>query len=225
MKAVNIKNSFFVRLGVVFALVGMAGCSETSQPVKIVPVESYPEPITAIPLENMLIKADSEVSSGHLVKAAEQLKVAAQSYPSDKEPRLKLAQLFFDNGDYAKAIVEAEEALKRDPLDQAADSIVVVSGLRLAISALNDLKKQNHLNGSIGVEAQNLAKLLRASLGEKVLLPASSLLSGKVQNDKAVVKVKEQAQLQKPSISRQPQTVAPLANPKPNSFDPFSSLE
>lgn len=229
MKTRRFKTNDWIAGGIALSQVFSVGCSETPQPVKILPAEiqafPLPESLTAIPLENMLLNADTDVQSGRLLKAVEQLKLAAAHYPADKLPRVKLAQLFFDNGDYPKAIVEAQEALKRDPLDRVADSIIAVSGLRLSIAALNDLRKQNNLTGSIGAEAQNLAKLLRASLGEQVLLPTSTGSSGKVQNEKTITQPKEQTQLSKPKTAGQSQTVASPVNPKPSSFDPFSSLE
>ena len=68
--------------------------------------------------------------------------------------------------------MNALEALQRDPNDKLGNSIVAVSGLRLSTKALADLSQQNNLNGSLRSEAKDLAKLLRASLGEDVLVPA-----------------------------------------------------
>jgi hypothetical protein len=41
----------------------------------------------------------------------------------------------------------------------------------LSTKALADLSQQNNLSGSLREEAQNLARMLRASLGEEVLVP------------------------------------------------------
>ena len=99
------------------------------------------------------------------------LKVGGGSYPADKAPWLQMAQMKFDRGQYGDAIGHALEALERDPDDKVANSIVAVSGLRLSGKALADLSRQNNLNGSLRSEAQDLAKLLRASIGEDVLVP------------------------------------------------------
>jgi hypothetical protein len=64
-------------------------------------------------------------------------------------------------------------SLQRDPNDKLGNSIVAVSGLRLSTKALADLSQQNNLNGSLRSEAQDLAKLLRTSLGEDVLVPGA----------------------------------------------------
>jgi len=67
--------------------------------------------------------------------------------------------------------VNAQEVLVRDPNDRLANSIIAISGLRLSTRALADLSRQNNLSGSIRTESQDLAKLLRESLGEQVLVP------------------------------------------------------
>jgi hypothetical protein len=41
----------------------------------------------------------------------------------------------------------------------------------LSTKALADLSQQNNLSGSLREEAQNLARMLRTSLGEEVLVP------------------------------------------------------
>ena len=49
--------------------------------------------------------------------------------------------------------------------------IVAVSGLRVTSKALSDLSQKNNLTGNVRTEAQDLAKLLRTSLNEDVLVP------------------------------------------------------
>ncbi|MBV8124978.1 MAG: hypothetical protein JO370_12995, partial [Paucibacter sp.] len=107
-------------------------------------------------------------------KAMAVLKNAAVTYPADKTPWLHMAQLRFDHGNYGEAIINAQEALQRDPADKLGNSIVAVSGLRLSTKALADLSQQNNLSGSLRSEAQDLAKLLRSSLGEEVLVPTQA---------------------------------------------------
>lgn len=84
---------------------------------------------------------------------------------------MNIAQSRYDAGQYGEAIVSAQEILVRDPSDQLANSIIAISGLRLSTRALGDLSRQNNLSGSIRTESQDLAKLLRESLGETVLVP------------------------------------------------------
>ena len=122
-------------------------------------------------LERSLAEADTALAAGRNEQAQELLKNVAAAYPADKAPWLRLAQFKFDRASYGEAIVAAQEALQRDPADKLGNSIVAVSGLRLSTKALADLSQQNNLNGSLRSEASDLARLLRASLGEEVLVP------------------------------------------------------
>lgn len=115
--------------------------------------------------------ADAAVAAGQPDKAYALLKSASLAFPTDKTPWVRMAQMRFDANDYGEAIVHAQEALERDPDDLLANSIAAVSGLRVTSKALGDLTRKNKLNGDVKSEAQDLAKLLRASLGEEVLVP------------------------------------------------------
>ena len=128
----------------------------------------------AATLERALADADAALASGQTDKAQGILKSAAASYPADKAPWLQIAQIKFDRASYGEAIVHAQEALQRDPADKLGNSIIAVSGLRLSTKALADLSQQNNLSGSLRSEAQDLAKLLRTSLGEDVLVPGAN---------------------------------------------------
>ena len=142
----------------------LSGCAGTAP---LVNVNAKP------PMETLLGDADNALRGGHADKAVLALKEAGMSYPADKAPWLKLAQLRFDAGVYGEAIGYASEALERDQDDTLALSIVAVSGLRVSSKALADLSHKNNLSGSVRTEAQDLAKLLRTSLGEEVLVPAA----------------------------------------------------
>jgi hypothetical protein len=90
-----------------------------------------------------------------------------------------MAQMRFDSNNYGEAIVNALEALERDPDDTLANSIVAVSGLRVTSKALADLSQKNNITGNVRSEAQDLAKLLRTSLNEDVLVPGARPAKGK----------------------------------------------
>ena len=124
-------------------------------------------------LDSMLAKASASSNAGQSEQALSQLKSATGSYPADKKPWLQMAQINFDGANYGEAIINALEVLQRDPADKIANSIVAVSGLRLSTKALADLSQQNNLSGSVRNEAQDLAKLLRESLGESILVPSN----------------------------------------------------
>jgi hypothetical protein len=77
----------------------------------------------------------------------------------------------FDSKNYGEAIVDALEAIERDPDDTMANSIAAVSGLRVSSKALGELTRKNRLSGNVKTEAEELAKLLRTSLREDDLVP------------------------------------------------------
>ncbi|MYM66364.1 hypothetical protein GTP45_05880 [Pseudoduganella sp. FT55W] len=129
----------------------------------------------AATLDRAMADADAAMAAGQSDKAHTILKSAAANYPADKGPWLYMAQMKFDRASYGEAIMNALEALQRDPNDKLGNSIVAVSGLRLSTKALSDLSQQNNLNGSLRSEAQDLAKLLRTSLGEEVLVPGAAV--------------------------------------------------
>lgn len=115
--------------------------------------------------------ANAAAKTGQNDKAIAILQGAAQAYPSDKTPWIRMAQIRYDADDYGQAIVLAQQALQRDSDDTLAHSITAVSGLRVASKALAEMTRKNNLSGTIRSEAQDLAKLLRAALGEEVLVP------------------------------------------------------
>ena len=129
--------------------------------------------VAKITLESAMAEAAAFQKAGHPEQALTALKAAAARFPADKAPWLRIAQMKFDTANYGEAIMNALEALQRDPSDNAANSIVTVSGLRLATKSLSDLRTQNALTGSVKTEAQDLAKLLRDNLGEAILVPPS----------------------------------------------------
>jgi predicted Zn-dependent protease len=118
-----------------------------------------------------MAEADAAVLAGQNDKAYAILKRAGGTFPTDKAPWVRMAQMRFDSTNYGEAIVDALEALERDPDDTLANSIVAVSGLRVTSKALADLSQKNNLTGNVRTEAQDLAKLLRTSLNEDVLVP------------------------------------------------------
>jgi len=160
-------------------------------------------------LDRAIADANAALAAGQNDKAQGILKTAAADYPTDKNPWLHIAQMKFDRANYGEAIINAQEALKRDPNDKLGNSIVAVSGLRLSTKALADLSQQNNLNGSLRSEAQELAKLLRTSLGEEVLVPTTATASRKPG----------------PAMIRKGSTSAPAPHNTNNSTDPFGGLK
>ncbi|SFU83713.1 tetratricopeptide repeat protein [Pseudoduganella namucuonensis] len=119
----------------------------------------------------LMSQASQAASSGQKEQAVALWKQTAAAFPAEKSPWVNIAQTRYDAGQYGEAIVSAQEVLVRDPNDQLANSIIAISGLRLSTRALADLSRQNNLSGPLRTESQDLAKLLRESLGETVLVP------------------------------------------------------
>lgn len=152
-----------IRTHLIPLLVGvaaLAGCAtEPAQPPK-----------QAALSPNVYAEAEAALVAGDKEKAVGLLKSASVAHPVDKKPWVRMAQIRFDASQYGDAISHAQEALARDPDDTLAYSILAVSGLRVASKALADLTRKNNLQGSVRSEAQDLAKLLRTSLNEEVLV-------------------------------------------------------
>lgn len=139
----------------------VSACSTTPPPAPPAPT-----------LDELLTQASQAASGGNKEQAVKLWQETAVAYPADKTPWSHIAQTRYEAGQYGDAIQAALEVLVRDPNDKLANSIVAISGLRLSTRALGDLSRQNNLSGSIRTESQELAKLLRESLGETVLVPA-----------------------------------------------------
>ena len=142
----------------------LSGCATDAPLVR-------PEKSATVTLDSALAEASRAAAAGQQDKALSLLRSAAGSYPAEKAPWLSMAQMKFDRASYGEAILHAQEALQRDPADQVGNSIIAVSGLRLSTKALADLSQQNNLSGSLRSEARDLARMLRISIGEEVLVP------------------------------------------------------
>lgn len=151
--------------GAIFSVVALSAC--TTAPVT-------PQAVAKPSLQSMLAQAGTASGSGQKEQAVTLWKQAAVAYPADKSPWLSIAQTRYEAGQYGEAIINAQEVLVRDPNDTLANSIIAISGLRLSTRSLADLSRQNNLSGSIRTESQDLAKLLRESLGETVLVPPAT---------------------------------------------------
>jgi tetratricopeptide (TPR) repeat protein len=187
----------------VVGFVALAGCASGPQEKTV--------KSTANAGEQVFTDADIAIASKQEEKAYAMLKAAGAAHPVDKRPRVKMAQIRFNAGVYGEAITHAQEALERDPDDTVAHSIVAVSGLRVASKALADLTRKNNLSGDVKSEAQDLARLLRTSIGDSDLFP------GKKGDAKPA-----------PPKPRSSTTTAAAPAPKPaanNDKDPFSGLK
>lgn len=153
---------------VLSSFVALSGCT-------IPPKQGEADAKTKVPeLATLMSQAGAVEKTGTKASAIAQYEEAAKLYPSSKLPWVRIAQIQYEALNYGEAIVAAQQAVARDGKDKVAQSILSVSGLRVSSKALADLSRQNEVDGPVKLEAQNLARLIRESLGERVLVPASS---------------------------------------------------
>jgi hypothetical protein len=141
---------------------------------------------------------------------------ATKLYPSSSLPWVRIAQIRYEAGNYGEAISAAQQAVARENRNNVALSILAVSGLRVSSTALDELRRHNDLTGPIQKEAQELARVLRMSLGEQVLVPSGGTAATKPNSAASA-----------PDTRRRPaaaKTVKPAAAAK-TSGSPFGALE
>jgi len=145
------------------AVCALSGCASKSAPM------SQEEFSTAMAQSSAT--ADTLLEKGNREEAIKVLGDLAKKNPGRKDPWVRMARIHFDGENYAQAIVAAEEALQRDNTDRTAKSIRAVGGLRVAAQSLTDLRGDVELKGDARSDAVGLAKVMRDTLGEDVLVP------------------------------------------------------
>lgn len=148
------------------------------------------------PLAEYMSRAQAaEAMEGGRERARLIYRDAAKAYPTDKRPWSRLAQSYFDAADYGKAVLAAQEVVQRDAADSAAQGLLAVGGLRISTAALAALRGQSGLSTSTRSEAEDMARNLRAILGETVLVPKPNEAASPVV---------------RPSLRSAPRTAAPV---------------
>jgi hypothetical protein len=153
--------SFHSSLVTLACVAVLAGCASA-------PPAAPPAPPT---LAALMAQAEAAVAAKQETRAIMLFKQASQAYPGDKSSWLRMAQVSFDCESYGDTITYAQAASALDPNDMKALSLVAVSGLRVSSRALSDLSQKNNVTGTVRMEAQNLAKLLRTSIGGDIIVP------------------------------------------------------
>lgn len=196
-------------LGVIFS----SGCATTG------------ESGSAAAMSTMLQQAHELNASGSRDKALALLDQAAKENPTSKEPWLRIAQLHFDASNYPLAMQAAQEVLAREPLNQEAKSVLIVSGLRVAARAISELRNENALSGSTRSEAEKLARSLRETLGESVLVPAPAPVVDRAGAREPASKTRTAKPVARPTRNTKPKatTTGGAASPA-SSSDPFGAL-
>lgn len=195
---------------VVGAVLTVSGCASKNTPM------SQEEFSTAMAQSSA--SADSLLEKGNREEAVKVLSDLAKKNPGRKDPWVRMARIHFDGENYAQAIVAAEEALQRDGTDRTAKSIRAVGGLRVAAQSLNDLKGDVELKGDARSDAVGLAKVMRDTLGEDVLVPPDDK---KKKPAPVVVRPKPAAVAVSPQpVGQKPQTPATAS-----AGNPFGALK
>jgi len=204
-------NVFVISLA---ALAVLSGCASGPQ-----------RPLTADDFSRHLQESDVKVerllAEGKREEAVGLLRAAAGLLPASKEPWARLAKLHFEASDYGNAIVAADEVLQRDPADRVAKSVRAVSGLRVAAGSLHDLRSDEKLVGSARADAVQLARVLRETLGESVLVPPPTQEELDRQADEARKRSAARPVKARPAVTRRPK---PASEGARGGADPFSAL-
>lgn len=191
-------------------VIAVSGCASKNTPM------SQEEFSTAMAQSSA--SADSLLEKGNREEAVKVLNDLAKKNPGRKDPWVRMARIHFDGENYAQAIVAAEEALQRDNTDRTAKSIRAVGGLRVAAQSLNDLKGDVELKGDARSDAVGLAKVMRDTLGEDVLVPPDDK---KKKPAPVVVRPKPVAA----AVSPQPVTQKAPAQAPASAGNPFGALK
>ncbi len=185
----------WVYLALTVAWLGlMSGCSSMSTRAAMTDAD-LGDPQAVMSLEEHLAQAARAEGAGDKERARSLYRQASKAYPVAEDPWRKLAESYFNVGDYGNAIQAAQEVMQRNPKDPVAASVLAISGLRLSTQALNVLRDQADAQraraSSAGrpqtksaiivaarLEAETLARNLREVLGEPVLVPSEATSAG-----------------------------------------------
>ena len=211
-------------LAALFAL-GACSTKPTQQEVEAKELAAKVEPLS----EYMSRAQAAEAAEGGRERARLIYREAAQSYPTDKRPWLRLAQSYFDAADYGNAVLAAQEVVQRDSADSVAQGLLAVSGLRISTTALSALRNQNNLTTSARSEAEDMARNLRTILGESVLVPkpADTAQEGVGPRTPARPRVPARPRTARPDNAASPAVAAPppvVPSQQPSS-NPFGALK
>jgi len=150
-------------LAMAFVLSGLTACASSGAKK---PASGYAELMGA---------AEADVVAGRAEAALSGFEAAAKADPTRKEPWVRSAQLQFDAGNYGRAIVAAEEVLRRDPADKVADSVLTVGGLRVASQSLQRLQGNGALASETARrEAEQLRSTMIATMGNEFVIGEDS---------------------------------------------------
>lgn len=184
--------------------------------------------IKDMPIEAVIGSSDRAAASGDNEKALALLDAGAKAYPAAPQPWLKKAQIYFKAGNYPSAILAAEEAIQRDPLNEEAKSVALVSSLRIAVKYVSDLRALNDLKGDARPDAEQLARKLRDTLNATVLVPTGSAareVATEADGRYAQPRYRRPAPAVQPVVPKAPPPATQVDSPASGSKNPFGSLK
>jgi tetratricopeptide (TPR) repeat protein len=207
-------NITHARAAMMVALIpALAGCSMLHR--------SKPKPAPpAHPYDQLMQQADARYNAQDVDGAKALYSKAAATDPTRETPWYRLAQINFDQQNYGRAIVDAQEVLQRNPSDTNAESILTIAGLRVAVEALGRLHDETNQQGPAHVEAEKLAAKMRETLGQDVLVPPTAQPDHKPARRRV-------ARHTEPSPAPAPQAPPPAKAPAasaPSGDNPFQAL-
>ena len=188
----------------------LSGCASNKAPM------TKDEFVQAMSQSSAQVNALLEKGESH--EAVTVLADLAKRNPDRKEPWGQMAKIQFDSGNYAQAIVSAEEVLQRDDADRTAKSIRAVAGLRIASQSLADLRNDIELKGNARADAASLAAVMRETLGEDLLVPPAELEARK-KREEAAARARARAKPLAPPVA------ASDAGQRLGGGNPFSQLK
>jgi hypothetical protein len=212
-------DQFLMRLTACACTALVMACSSTPKPAEV-------EAPKIAELSVLMDQAATVEKAGQKDGAVLKYQEAAKLYPTSKLPWSKIAQLQFDSSNYGEAIVAAQQVVARDAKDKIAHSILSVSGLRVSTRALADLGRQNELSSSVRSEAQSLAKILRESLGESVLVPSQTVVEAPRSSSPTVSTSQSPSPASRPAATRSSKPAPPTpAGAGSGGGNPFGALK
>jgi hypothetical protein len=221
-REVIMKSQLLVKYVTILCIALLVGCSSTPKPVEV-------EKPKVVELNVLMDQGAALEKTGQKDEALLKYKDAAKFYPTSKQPWLRVAQIEFDAANYGEAIVAAQQVVARDQRDKVAHSILSVGGLRVSTKALADLGRQNELSSSVRSEAQSLAKILRESLGETVLVPTQTVVEAprtSTTSSTSATSTSNSSPASRTTPTRSSKPVpATAAGPNSGSGNPFGALK
>jgi hypothetical protein len=103
------------------------------------------------------------------------LEATVRKSPNDPVAWSSLAKAYFEHQKYDLAVQAGNASLQLQPENADIRNIVFVSGLRIASSSLDGIRKDQPLTGSNLADAQTLVGTIRQSLGENSLTGSNTI--------------------------------------------------